>query len=230
MIKKNPETRIIIPYAYNEIITSNQNIWDRLREQFFGRDLFAFESPLTNETYFFGREEIIKELYLRYTNGQQSGLFGLRKIGKTSVLFALLRHLNINQDYGFYLTCEDPSFQERRWYEALELIIQIVNEKIIEKENINIPYSKETFTPQNASIKFKEYLQKLYETLGKKRILIILDEIDKISYRTASKSHWRNGDDFLSFWQAIRSVSQQYPHLFSMLIAGTNPSLMHQKK
>jgi len=229
-IKTHPESRIIIPYSYSEWTSSSQNIWDRLKEQFFGRDLFAFESPLTNETYFFGREDIIKDLYLRYEYGQHSGLFGLRKIGKTSVLNALLREMSANGDYGFYLTAEDTAFQERKWYEALGLLVETINEKMVERDNINIHFDVSSFTALNASIRFREYLQKVHGKIGQKRILIILDEIDKIAFGTATKQHWKNGEDFLSFWQTLRSVSQQYTHLFTVLIAGTNPTLIETPK
>jgi hypothetical protein len=54
-----------------------------LVREFFRRDLFALESPLTMDTSFFGRGDIVDQLFDRFKQGQNSGLFGLRRIGKT---------------------------------------------------------------------------------------------------------------------------------------------------
>lgn len=63
LISQNPDTRIIIPFTYLDFIkTQNPKnlIEGRLREYFYGRDLFAFESPLQNDAYFYGRTETVQ--------------------------------------------------------------------------------------------------------------------------------------------------------------------------
>lgn len=92
----NKDSRIIVPFTYWEILQngiSKSDISGKLRKYFYNRDLFALESPLKTEAYFYGRNTLIQKLYDKYLLGEQSGLFGLRKTGKTSVLYALERQI-----------------------------------------------------------------------------------------------------------------------------------------
>ena len=58
---REPESRIIIPHTYDDFFEDNcqEYIWNFLKKNLYGRDLFSFESPLQNETYFFGRKDIV---------------------------------------------------------------------------------------------------------------------------------------------------------------------------
>ena len=62
LAQQNPETRIIIPFSYLDFFKTEPQglIQQRLKEFFYGRDLFAFESPLQNDAYFYGRTETVQ--------------------------------------------------------------------------------------------------------------------------------------------------------------------------
>ncbi|WP_209367131.1 hypothetical protein [Sediminibacillus dalangtanensis] len=88
---ENKDSKLIIPFTYKEFETGNVNeivIENKLRKYFYSRDLFALESPINNDSYFYGRKKIVQEFYSKYISGEHGGLFGLRKVGKTSVLYA----------------------------------------------------------------------------------------------------------------------------------------------
>ena len=71
------ETRIIVPFTYSECMSYNfseEIIQSRLREFFYQRDLFAMESPLKSDSYFYGRSQIVQNLADKYAIGEQSGL------------------------------------------------------------------------------------------------------------------------------------------------------------
>src|SRR5690606_35395099 len=121
---QNPESRIIIPFSYFDFVTKDAEnlIKQRLKEFFYGRDLFSFESPLQNDTYFYGRTDVVQFFYDKYKSGENCGLFGLRKIGKTSVLFALKRYLVLRNETAVFIDCQEPSFHMRRWYESLQFL------------------------------------------------------------------------------------------------------------
>eukprot|EP01034_Spumella_vulgaris_P042162 gene42162-52274_t len=53
--------------------------------------------------------------------------------------------------------------------------------------------------------------------------LMIFDEIERISPRTASSDHWRSGADFIYFWQTLRAFFQRHPEVFTYMLVGTNP-------
>ena len=55
---------------------------------------------------------------------------------------------------------------------------------------------------------------------------IIFDEIENITFNISPSSHWNEGNDFISFWQTLRSVYQNNPSTFSFLIAGVNPIII----
>lgn len=224
---REPESRIIVPYHYDEFFEANaqETIWDRLKEQFYGRDLFSFESPLQNDTYFFGRNEFVHFFYDKYRTGENSGLFGLRKIGKTSVLYALERQLIAREEFSIFIDCQDPSLHKRRWFETIEYIMHRISTKLKSKFNYEIELETD-YSEKNASSSFVTDLKKAYVALENKRLLIIFDEIENLTFSLSPTVHWKNGEDYISFWQTIRSAYQANNYLFSFLISGVNPKII----
>ena len=226
--KQDKDSRIIVPFSYDEIIYRDFNfdsIKNKFRKYFYTRDLFALKSPLKSEAYFYGRSSFVHSLYDNYSLGEHSGLFGLRKIGKTSVLFALERTIKVRGGKSLFIDCQDTSVHKARWYELLHDII----ENIKDKYELKILTSKESdYTGRKASTKFKKDFKKCFRALNNERILLIFDEIEHISFDTASTEHWKSGEDFLSFWQTIRAINQKEPHLFSFIVAGVNPHCLEK--
>jgi hypothetical protein len=62
-------------------------------------------------------------------------------------------------------------------------------------------------------------------------LLLIFDEIENISPKTAASPHWRDGLDSVYFWQVIRSFCQSLTkrHL-SVCFVGTSPYLLEVSK
>jgi hypothetical protein len=69
-------------------------------------------------------------------------------------------------------------------------------------------------------------LKTIQSLSNNKRILIIFDEIENITYGVSPTKHWADGEDFLMFWQTIRSIFQSTEGLFSFIIAGVNPKII----
>lgn len=67
-----------------------------------------------------------------------------------------------------------------------------------------------------------------YRLLKKKHILIIFDEIEHISPISSPSKHWVEENDFIFFWQTLRSAYQKYHEVISYLISGTNPQCVEQ--
>lgn len=218
------DSRIVVPFVYSDFNFSvNDNfILEKFRSFLFTRNLFSVESPLTSDLYFFGREKQVHTLYTKFTLGQHAGLFGLRKSGKTSVLFAVERRIKLDNSYSIYLDCQNPSIYQKRWFELLQFVIDSVTKKYN-----NLYFVKTSdYTEKNASEKFEIELLHLFKEMNNKRILLIFDEIEHISFDTSIQEHWRNGFDYIKFWQTIRSIYQSHPYIFSFIIAGVNPSII----
>jgi len=222
-INENRDSRIIIPFTYKEVESHSfgkDNIENKFRKYFYNRDLFAIESPLKTDNYFYGRTTVVQELYNKYSLGQHSGLFGLRKSGKTSVMFALERIIANRKGNTIYLDCQNPTIHKSRWYELLYQILKEIKNKYelrgyLPKQN--------KFTEKKASTLFETALRNYKEELGNQRILLIFDEIENISFKTSSEEHWATGKDFIDFWQTLRAIYQKNEDLFCVAIAGVNP-------
>lgn len=223
ILKNDIEMQVVIPFRYVELQNGDktQLITNRFREHFYERDLFAFESPLKKDIYFFGRREYIHELLSRHSSSENSGVFGLRRSGKTSVLQAVERAAKLVDTACIFLDCQD--LYHFSWNRALFSVI----EKIAKSVNIIISSTKEDYDEENANEKFACDLELIILT-SKRDILLLIDEIEQITPGLGMKDNWKNGDDFVKFWQTIRSNFHKWGNKFTFILAGTNPSAIEQ--
>ncbi len=219
----NKDARIIVPFTYQEILLkglSKDYISAKLRKYFYNRDLFALESPLKTEAYFYGRNTLIQKLYDKYLMGEQSGLFGLRKTGKTSVLYALERQMVVRKGYSIYIDCQNPGIYMLKWNELLHYIVSEIYTKYhLQSENFE---DKEKYSEKNAAASFEKDIVHFNKLIGS-RVLLMFDEVEHICFQTSDRDHWKTGSDYCMFWQTIRSVFQKAPDSFTFLVAGVNP-------
>ncbi|MGD6870617.1 cold shock domain-containing protein [Sutcliffiella horikoshii] len=226
----NHESRIIVPFTYEEILHCNFDeklFQSRLREFFYQRDLFAMESPLNTDSYFFGRSNIVHNFFDKYSIGEQTGLFGLRKTGKTSVLFALRRLVRARKGISVYVDCQNPSIYKLNWYELLQYLIELTTKEIKEQLELDITIVNKEYDEKNAGKNFLDSLQEIHGQIGR-RILFIFDEIEHITFDLSRNEDWKNGESYLSFWQTIRSIIQTNQSLCSFVIAGVNPRIVEE--
>ncbi|THF77106.1 ATP-binding protein [Cohnella fermenti] len=219
-ISENEETRIIIAFNANELRKSRGDsffIRNQLSKQFFTRDLFDYKLPLAKDTYFFGRSNILAEYIDSIKRGENRGLFGLRKTGKTSILYKLERMGNQEQLGLFiYFDCKDPSVRKLRWHQLLENIIL----KVCERYDFDKSVLK--FDEVNISSTFQKVLSELSSG---QRIVLIFDEIEYISFNAKLDNHW--GEDFIDFWQTMWTTQSRNRKIVS-IIAGVNPIVVEQ--
>ena len=227
-LKSNRESRVIVPFTYAELSSAeNQSFFlNRLREEFYSRDLFDIQNPLKRDLFFFGRKELVSSLVNKHLTGENIGLFGLRKTGKTSILFSVMRSLDRKQNISVFLDC--MTLHMKRWNVALHSIIEAAREESgIGKSKI---HSLEEYTTDKAADLFLTDIKSVYTENKRRSVLLIFDEIENITFGTSASSNWRDGTDFLLFWQAIRSAYQKLmdKKVFSFLIAGTNPRCVEE--
>ncbi|MBC3948260.1 hypothetical protein [Pseudomonas folii] len=223
LLKADPEHSIVIPATYQELINSNciEVLENKFRKHFYSRDLFAFLSPLKKDTYFFGRSNLITELISRYQSGEHTSLFGLRKSGKTSIVYAIERKLTSIGEQALMLDCESPSIHLCRWNELLEKLVNLYAKAKSTKIKIT---TQDRYSEKDAADSFENDMIKVFESKKPCSMLFIFDEIERISPGTASSEHWRSGTDFIYFWQTLRGFYQKNPQVFSYMLVGTNPS------
>ena len=217
------EARIIVPFKYQELTGGVKGkdaiVNQRLAQNLYTKDLFSISSALKTDRYFFGRKDDIRHLLGKYQTGENSAVFGLRRIGKTSVLWAVVRELKASNCPVAFIDCSDTQFHKSRWNMTLFRVKEALFEANGLKGKGN-PHNR--YAESEASTSFTKDLELLKHTF-QKPILVIFDEIESLCFDIASSNHWRSGPDYLAFWQTIRSTYQQSPNLFSFCICGVNP-------
>lgn len=208
-------SRIVIPFNIEELKQNKNNSWfvrDRLRQYSFDKDLFGYTLPLQNDSSFFGRQQILARYIDSIRRGQNRGIFGLRKTGKTSLLFKIMRTV-AEQKIGqvFFHDCKNPQIRKKRWYELIyDINMSIANRLGLkgfecEKDELNC-------------ISSFRYLMKKSSERGTK-IILIFDEIEYISYFAQQDPHWHS--DYFDFWQTLWSEQSTYANL-CFIICGVN--------
>lgn len=211
------QSRSIVPFVYNELISSIGDQWyirNILRKNFYDVDLFGYTLPLRDETSFFGRQQIVARYIDAIKRCENRGIFGVRKSGKTSILFKIDRIIREQHlGYVFFYDCKSPSYRKMHWNELLGAIC----DNIAKRLNIRI---RKEYDEINI-IKSFRYVMKTATDMNKK-IVIMFDEIEYISFKSPMDPHWHT--EFLDFWQTIWSVQSIHRNLV-FILSGVNPSV-----
>jgi hypothetical protein len=221
-LSQTPEYPIIIPITFDSLGRAGNQLLEATRRNYLLRDLFGYQNPLREETFFFGRQDVVKTVLDLAKSGQSSSLFGLRKSGKTSTTYAIIRKAKSFGCIATLIDCQNPSVHARDYH---GLLVHLLNEvrnacgigKAISSLGSDLPQIADTFSQHMKSL------------LGqsKSKILLIFDEIENISPQTAASKHWRDGSESVYFWQILRSFIQSDPGgRLSICIVGTSPHLL----
>lgn len=209
--------RIIIPFSRNEALSNKGDPWyirNKLIKYCFGLDLFGYTLPLNNDTYFFGRQQIVAHYINSIKRGENRGIFGLRKTGKTSLLYKIDRVVS-EQKIGelFFYDCKSPAIRMLHWNEFLHEIYSDICKRI------NIPAKRE----DDAMAVIRNLQTAVKEAANKGiKIILVFDEIEYISFIAALDKHWKT--EFVDFWQTIWSIQSMHRNLI-FIVAGVNASV-----
>ena len=211
------QSRSILPFLYDDLITNRNESWyirNVLRENFYDVDLFGYTLPLRDESSFFGRQQIIARYIDAIKRCENRGIFGVRKTGKTSLLFKIDRVIREQKlGFVFFYDCKSPSYRKLHWNDFLGEICDNIAKRL------GIQIRKE-YDEKNI-IKSFRYVMKTAADM-KRKIIIMFDEIEYISFRSPLDTHWHT--EFIDFWQTIWSVQSIHRNLV-FLMSGVNPSV-----
>lgn len=222
------ETKIIVAFSKDEILHAKGDQWflrNKLNKKFFGRDLFDYSLPLIEDSYFFGRENIYMEYIDAIKKKENKGVFGLRKTGKTSLLFKIKRLYESNQldTCILYLDCKLPSIRMCTWFELLEYISEeIVLYYSKNGKDIILKKKELDFSQRKASRNFLNLISKLKDEYNQS-VCLMFDEIEYISYISPTDQHWKK--DYIEFWQTLWAAQSQIKNL-NVIIGGVNSSIV----
>lgn len=225
ILKSNQESRVIVSFSYSELlknIKDEEYLINKLRKNFYSRDLFGIQDPLKKDLYFFGRRDLVHALINKHLGAENTGIFGLRKTGKTSILYSIERALDRKRSASIMIDCQ--TLHLKSWNVALLYIIQELQAKYnVKKSDLKLleGYSQEQFVADF----FSDDILTIYRKIDKRSILLIFDEIENITFDTSISENWKTGNDFVKFWQVLRSTFQKHrqDNIFTYLVTGTNP-------
>lgn len=211
------ESRVIVTFSTNQCITASSSAFidKALEQQLYARDLYDIEDPVDDDYFFFGRGRLIYELVDSFKRGQNIGLFGLRKTGKTSTIFKL-RRLFKSEDLGdfIYFNLERPTLYSLSWYELLgEIRNRLPGTKGV----------RHVWDEHKAIKAFERAIKEYKRSNPERRLVIALDEIEHIAPKLSLRAHWDK--EYLDFWKAARAIQNQNKH-FSFMIVGANASVL----
>lgn len=212
---ENPQSRILVPFSAKTIraaIDDNWQIRNNIKDQLFIRDLFDYKLPLKNDLFFYGRDEIVASIIDNIKKRQNTGVFGLRKTGKTSVLLKSIRLANRDKNtHTVFLDCKSRPIRSR----TCDELINEINQRLA-------PISKRPHTPKQGEDPIIAFEKTVDGIPRGNRVCIFFDEIEYISPISPMNPHWAS--DFIDFWQSLWSIQTQSDKI-CYVVCGVNPTV-----
>ena len=216
---------IIIPFSYYEFLHNHigdNEIKNRFKKNLFDVDLFDDLRPIENDIFFFGRRDYVHDIANKCKRNSHCGVFGLRRSGKTSLLYAVMRLLESEEYRTVYIPC-NSEISGMEWNDALHRLVKNIRTKLgISKELTN----KNSYLDKSkAKACFEDDLNKCLD-IQTKPLVLMFDEIEYITFNSSMAADvWKSGRNYVEFWNAIRGYCLKYPNKISIVIAGTNPMM-----
>jgi transcriptional regulator with AAA-type ATPase domain len=187
-------------------------------------DLFGLSTPIRDPLWFFGREKIIEEIQEYIQSLQFVGIWGGRKMGKTSLLNQLIRKLDNHAHSYVDLQAVSPH-SGTLFSRILDGFVKDIKVKFPE---VKLPRLKKTFKKTSSGIisEFTNAIVKLYDcvkvTRNNAKFIVFIDEVDRLFPNP-------NGDasgfsNYRSFLAAVRGLSQNYG-FFICVASGVEPTI-----
>lgn len=225
----------VIPFSFDEILgcESKSNLEKIFIERFsqflYENNMLGETSAIDDDNLLFGDRGKIADLIVeRCESNGNSGIFGLRRSGKTSVLNAVLRRLE-RADIK-YIKVESRSELENldSWKIALYDIAKKIRQRTLGIEQQGGESRKEFLERLNLNSTEEEYMRrpsvcfvedvKLY-CVNEKKFVIAIDEIELITYNTAKEGTWKSVAAYCGFWGAMRDCG------CALIVCGVNSTI-----
>jgi len=209
----------VIPFSFEEILGCSDRfeliglVQKRFSNYLFENNMLGDTAVIDDDNLLFGdRGKIADAIVQRCIDKKFSGIFGLRRSGKTSVLHAVFRRLD--RDGIKYITVQSESIQSvNNWKTALFDIAKDIRAKMsgIEKSASETDAEFETRLKlchteadyeKRATRCFVDDVH-LY-CLGSSPFVIAIDEVERITFNTTTASAWKSVEAFCGFWGALR--------------------------
>lgn len=225
IMNSSVESKSVIPFNRFELLKGADSwfVRNRFTNSLYSRDLFDIAQALVEDTFFFGRQPLVHDIIDRFKRGQNTGLFGLRKMGKTSMIYKLKRVIEeTNIGYHVVLDAQDPSIYMNSWWTLLGVLV----DAIAYETKVTLPaiLAEALHNESTAAQAFSKALDHIFMQIqAEQRVFLVIDEIEHLCPNLALNEQWNN--DFLPFWKSVRAYQTRQPRL-GLMIVGVNPQAL----
>jgi len=203
-------------------------IWSNLSKRLTGTNLYDQTLPVTGQD-FFGRKTSLRQLTEHLTAGRVSGVFGLRKTGKTSLVKELGRRAESAPEVHQIFVLRDletlPSLKESQVPNLIEdlkvnLLSELRSEKLRTFELANL-------SPQSTVSEFRRALHYLLAHISKQDVNVVL-ALDEIESLVGPAAEWNiNRSEVVELLGALRALVQENDN-FNVLVSGLTSSILEK--
>lgn len=234
---KRRATPAIVPLTQSQIETADDAlsalrfVLDRWLHR---RDLFAQNFPVSGRR-FFGRHRSMAELKDSIATGTAAGIFGLRKVGKTSLLKEIERRASENGDIVIYIDLlrVPADVSDTRWiywkiaFELSDRLVRAGLKLSVSRlggkfaDFLDIPSDYPVATAFDSELTQALRVMRAIQVTPRPRIVLMLDEIERVLPNSLGKEGFTG---FFEFFGYLRGVAQE-SNDFVLIVTGANASI-----
>ncbi len=206
----------------------------QLRSQWLlGEDLFDKKDPVLDAAEFFGRGQVLRTLVRKAHRGEVFGLFGIRKMGKTSLAHRLRGHLS--DAVVAMVDLQEVSSS------SCVALARLLGERALEDWRAKFPHIPPPELaplpdgdPNAAMVAFESNLrtlrQAILETTDISTLFFLIDEIENLIPHELGGGSFHDGfAHYDSFFRLLRGLHQtDFSDVFSFAVIGANAQLCLQ--
>lgn len=225
MLRDSNLSSVVIPFSYGEFISGkigSEQILERFRKYLFDADLFTTSQPIVNDVFFFGRRDYALDVATKCKNSSYlCGIFGLRRSGKTSMLFAIQRQLENAGCAVAFIPCQEE-LDTLDWKDALYQVTEDIRQILNLSPDELVAHKAYEEDAANA---FGEDMDTML-CIRSMPVVLMFDEIEAITFGVGDPSGpWYDGLNFVRFWNVLRGYCTRPNSNLSIVVAGTNPMI-----
>lgn len=236
------EHRVLVPLSSSEIVSDlrsgvpSEQFRRRLQERLYAADFFDRSGPVEGID-FIGREKLLQDISQKLSAGSHIGLFGLRKMGKTSIIKALIHRARALTPHMSWVHVDllailpvnrTATFLYHRIAEQIATVVPRPVLTAVGCRVIGVPRRFSDIASTATAIQafersFDEDLRALLAHLKAegKRLVLVLDEIEQLFPLPGQPEGFKGYDAFLQY---VRGLAQEVGGL-SLLVVGVNAQI-----
>ncbi|MDD2542427.1 MAG: ATP-binding protein [Desulfuromonadaceae bacterium] len=184
------------------VLPSSDVFRQRLSKELFSSDPFQITGPVSDDIDFFGRKNEALEMLRQLNTGRIRSIFGIRKVGKTSLINRLIK---LATDSGSpriaMVDCSVKEFYNLDADHALRALAKV------SKMAATRGYAHITDALKRTDDGLVPVFDDLWAKGNNYPLAIVFDEIDYITPDSTHSAHWKI--QFNDFWRELRVLVQE---------------------